>query len=80
MAPYNGGSLSYVSLSYPMDGMISQAIRGLGALFFMLKQNPFRPYVHPVKEIRNVFAQRGYKRIAHDMVFPWHVETYARLN
>ncbi len=71
-------STGHISLSYPMDGMISQAIRGLAVLFFMLKRNPYRPYVHSVKEIRNVFAQKDYQRIAHDFVFPWHVETYVR--
>ncbi len=68
----------YIALSYPMDGFIAQAIRNLGALFFMLKGNPFRPYVHPVKEIRSVFAAKGFTRIAHDTSFPWHIETYVR--
>jgi len=71
-------STGHVSLSYPMDGIISQAIRGLGAIFFMFIHNPFRPYVHPVKEIRNVFAEKGYERISYDLAFPWHVETYSR--
>ncbi len=69
-------STGHVSLSYPMDGVIAHAIRNLGALFFMILRNPFRPYVHPVKEIRDVFARNGYQRITHDLVFPWHVETY----
>ena len=68
-----------VSLSYPMDGFIAQAIRNIGTLFFMLKGNPFRPYIHPVKDIRKIFAEKGFTRIAHDISFPWHVETYARV-
>jgi magnesium-protoporphyrin O-methyltransferase len=68
----------YVSLSYPMDGIIARIIRNLGALFFMLKRNPFRPYVHPVTEIRDTFSNHGFTLVARDMVFPWHVETYAR--
>jgi len=71
-------SNSHVSLSYPVDGIISKAIRGLVAIFLIFKQNPFRPYIHSVKEIRNVFAQKGYQRIAHDFVFPMHVETYTK--
>lgn len=72
-------SKKYVSLSYPMDGIIAQAIRGIGILFFMLKQNPFRPYIHPVKEIRDLFTQNGYKRVLNNLVFPWHVETYCKI-
>jgi 2-polyprenyl-3-methyl-5-hydroxy-6-metoxy-1,4-benzoquinol methylase len=71
-------SQAYVALSYPMDGIIAQVIRNIGTLFFMLKRNPFRPFVHPVKEIRDIFAQKGYTRVAHNLAFPWHVETYAK--
>jgi tRNA1(Val) A37 N6-methylase TrmN6 len=67
-----------ISLSYPMDGLIAQVLRYFGVLFFIITNNPYRPYVHPVKEIRNLFEQQGYYRVAHDKVFPWHVETYAR--
>lgn len=68
-----------VTLSYPMDGIIAQTLRSLGVLFFMLKKNPYRPYVHPVKEIRAVFANNGYERVAHDVSFPWHIETYKKV-
>jgi len=71
-------SKEIVSLSYPMDGIISQALRKIGDLYFMIKKNPYRPYVHSVKEIREIFASKGYQRVAHDLSFPWHVETYAR--
>ena len=71
-------SLSYISLSYPMDGIISQIIRRFGDLFFMLSNNPYRPYVHPVKDIRAVFATNGYQRISYELAFPWHVETYVK--
>lgn len=71
-------STGYVSLSYPMDGVISQAAARLGGLYFMLKHNPYRPFVHSVKEIRQIFLTKGYNRVAHNIAFPWHVETYAR--
>ena len=72
-------SLGYVSLSYPMDGVIAQGIKRLGDLFFFLKGNAYRPYVHPVKDIRALFSNNGYERISHNLVFPWHVETYQRV-
>jgi 2-polyprenyl-3-methyl-5-hydroxy-6-metoxy-1,4-benzoquinol methylase len=71
-------SISHVSLSYPMDGMIAQAIASLGGLFFMLMNNPYRPFVHPVSKIRGVFAAKGYQRIFHSKAFPWHIETYIK--
>ena len=73
-------SSGYISLSYPVDGVISRAIRAVGDLFLSLKKNPFRPYIHPVKDVRDLFQQNGYERVAHGFVFPWHVETYKRAN
>lgn len=73
-------AIGHVSLSYPIDGIISQSIRMFGDLFFMLKGSPYRPFVHSVKKIRDVFARNEYQRITHDIAFPWHVETYARFS
>lgn len=67
-----------VSLSYPMDGFISDAIRKLGDILMSFRDNPFRPFIHSVTDIRTVFEQKGFKRVAHKLVFPWHVETYER--
>lgn len=67
-----------MSLSYPMDGMIAKIIAWLGALFIKFKTKSFRPYIHPVNEIRDVFNAHQYRKIEHTIVFPWHVETYIR--
>lgn len=71
---------TYISLSYPIDGIISKAVAGIGALFTRLKSNSFQPYIHPVRKIREVISQKGYDRISHTLAFPWHVETYRRSN
>jgi len=70
---------THVALSYPVDGVISSIIAWFGSLFAKLKSNSFRPYVHPVDKIREVFAQQGYERISHALAFPWHIETYQKL-
>ena len=67
-----------ISLSYPMDGIISNAIRKMGDFFMNFSSNPFRPYIHSVKEVRSVIEQNGFQRNAHNFVFPWHVETYVK--
>jgi len=67
-----------ISLSYPMDGIVSRLIGFMGGLFFKLKQNPFKPYIHPVTEIRSIITERGFKAVRRELVFPWHVETYRR--
>ncbi len=68
----------YISLSYPKDGFISDGVRTLGALVLMLTKNSFRPFVHKVKDVRQLFKNNGYERVAYQLAFPWHVETYKR--
>jgi len=70
----------YISLSYPMDGVISDGVRALGALALMLTKNSYRPFVHKVKDVRNLFKTNGYKRVAYNLAFPWHIETYKKLH
>ena len=69
---------TYLSLSYPMDGLLAKLVASIGALKARLKTRTFRPYIHPVSNIREIISQYGFERIAYDMVFPWHVETYRR--
>lgn len=71
-------SNAFVSLSYPIDGIIAQVVRWFIYLFLRIMKNPFSPYIHSVKDIRKVFASKGYQRLAHDVVFPWHIETYLK--
>ena len=67
-----------ISLSYPMDGIISNVIRKLGDILMSFRDNPFRPFIHSVMDIRAIFEHKGYQRVAHKLVFPWHVETYIK--
>ena len=68
-----------IALSYPMDGIIASAFRGLGVLYMKVKKNPFRPYVHKVSEVRSTMKNLGYKRTNHNLSFPWNVETYVKV-
>lgn len=73
-------SKSLASLSYPMDGIISNLIANIGALFTRFKTKTFRPYVHPVRDIRKEFERLGFERVSHSLSFPWHIETYKRVH
>ena len=67
-----------LAISYPMDGVISRGMAGLGALFSSLRGSAFRPYVHPVRAIRGLLAEEGFERQSHRLRFPWHTELYRR--
>lgn len=71
---------THIALSYPIDGIFSKIVSWFGALFIKFKSNSFRPYVHSVNKIREVFHGQGYERVSHTMAFPWHIETYRRKN
>ncbi len=71
-------STQYISLSYPMDGILSKIVALVGLISARWKGISFRPYIHPVSKIRQVFEQHGWNRINHSFAFPWHVETYQK--
>ncbi len=67
-----------VSLSYPMDGIIANIVRGLGVLLIKLSGNPFKPYIHRVASVRALFVENGFELKEGALSFPWHVETYEK--
>ncbi len=69
---------SVLALSYPMGGIISRIIVGLGNLFMKLKGSSFRPYVHPPKEIQNFIESHGYALKKNGRSFPMLVELYQK--
>ena len=69
----------HIALSYPIDGPISKLFAWFDGLLNKFKGQNFRPFVHPVSEIRKTFEQAGFKRISYNLVFPWHVETYKKV-
>ncbi len=67
-----------VSLSYPMDGFIAQTVRSIGVMAIRLTGNPFKPYIHRVTDVRDLFAKNGFEIRTRQLSFPWHIETYLR--
>ncbi|MEN8798996.1 MAG: methyltransferase domain-containing protein [Flavobacteriaceae bacterium] len=71
-------SSATVSLTYPMDGILSRIVASVGAISARWKTKTFRPYIHPVASMRQVLEGEGFSRVAHSLAFPWHIETYRR--
>ena len=71
-------TINTVSLSYPMDGFIADIFRSLGVLFMKLTGNPFKPYVHHVASVRELFVENGFEVKEKELSFPWYIETYAK--
>jgi magnesium-protoporphyrin O-methyltransferase len=67
-----------IILSYPMDGFIASIISWLSDLALRLRSSDFKPYIHPVKEVRTTFKEQGFSLTSNQLFFPWLVEKYTR--
>lgn len=67
-----------IILVYPMGGFISKTIAQFSKLYFYIKRNPFRTYIHSPKEIERFICAKGFKQVSKKMSFPWHVQTFKR--
>ena len=65
-------------LSFPMSGVIANVFRGIGVLYMKIKKNPFRPYIHSPAKMEELIASKGFRRVKHTIVFPWHIRMYER--
>lgn len=68
-----------IGVVYPLGGPISKAIIQFNKLYFFIKKNPFRTYIHAPKEIENFILDHGFKTCHKTMAFPWHVQVYKRI-
>lgn len=69
---------SIIGLTYPYGGFISKLIMQFGKLYFYLKKNPFRTYIHDPKEVEKLILNQDFKIITKTTSFPWHVQVYER--
>jgi len=66
------------ALSYPMGGYIAKFIAEIENFYLNLKKNPFRPYIHSPKAIRELITSQGFVNVYRSTKFPWHIEVYER--
>ena len=67
-------------LVYPLGGFIPKAIAQFNKIYFYLKKNPFRTYIHSPKEVEQFICNHGFKLVTKSISFPWHVQTYERIS
>lgn len=68
-----------LALTFPVRNLISRFLILLSGLYFYLKNNPFRTYIHRPSEIRELIRSCGFEPIYADVAFPWHVQIYRRV-
>ncbi len=67
-----------IAVTYPFGGFISRLIASFNKIYFYVKKNPFRTYIHSPKEIERFILTQGFEIKEKCKSFPWHVQIYRR--
>jgi len=68
-----------IGIIYPLGGLLSRAYTQISTLYFLIKKNPFRTYIHPPHEVEEFIMDHGFKACHKNIAFPWHVQVYERV-
>ncbi len=68
----------YYAFIYPMDTFLSKTSNKLLRLYFFLKRNPFRTFIHSEKMMNDLVVENGFKRVTHEKAFPWRISVYKK--
>ena len=69
-----------IGVVYPLGGPILQIFALLNKVYFYLKKNPFRTYVHSPREVEQFICNQGFELVEKSIRFPWHVQSYRRVD
>jgi len=73
-----GKSKKIIALTFPLGGPIANFFRWIGGLIMKIKNNPFRPYVHPYQKMEELILQNGFLPVHQSISFPWRVWVFER--
>jgi len=68
-----------IGLVYPVGGPILKLFAFFNKIYFYLKKNPFRTYVHSPLEVEQFICNQGFEMVSRAVKFPWHIQSYRRV-
>jgi hypothetical protein len=68
----------FYSLVFPQDTLFIKIGMSILNFFLRLQKNPFRTFLHPTREVENLIAQYGFKRIFYRRTLVWQVFVFSR--
>lgn len=68
----------FYGLVYPRDVWWAKIVVAIGNLFYRLRGNPFRSFVHSTHEVEEILSRAGLKRIFYHQTLFWQVVVYGR--
>jgi hypothetical protein len=66
-------------LSYPRERRGTRAVMWFGNLFFRLRRNAFRTFVHPIAEIHQEIVRQGFAPVGRRKTLIWEAALYRRI-
>lgn len=72
-------SNKYFILVYPHDNRFAKFITFLENLGLSIFQPAFRVYIHSAKNINDLIADKGFKKIYFDKTFVWRIEIFEKI-
>jgi 2-polyprenyl-3-methyl-5-hydroxy-6-metoxy-1,4-benzoquinol methylase len=68
-----------IAMTYPRDVWWTRAAVKVANIFQRLRKDPFRVFVHPVKEMESLLMSDGLKRTSTRSLFIWEMSLYQRV-
>lgn len=65
-------------LVYPRDVWWMRIVMALENIYYRLRRNPYRAFIHPTKAVESVLGKHGLKRRSHRQTLAWQVSIYTR--
>jgi magnesium-protoporphyrin O-methyltransferase len=65
-------------LVYPRDVWWMRIVMALENVYYRLRRNPYRAFIHPTKAVESVLGKHGLKRRSHHQTLAWQVSVYTR--
>ena len=73
-----GKSKNVYALVYPLDNYLSRFFIKLMHLYFWIKKNPFRTFVHSEAVMHQLIRDQGFKLVRRNRYYFWRIGIYKR--
>jgi len=67
-----------IALTYPRETWYLRIGLGLINLALRLRRDPFRVFVHPIREMDSLLTRKGFQRISMKRLFVWEMSLYQK--
>ncbi len=71
-------SMKAIAMTYPREVWYIKAVMAVMNFFQHLRNDPFRVFVHPIKEMESLLNSQGLERVTTRRLFVWEMSLYRR--